>query len=523
MTAEIRNPAKLPTDLYPAEDKFVHDLMAGEPCTIEDGELPKKAIKFGEGANVVRSKVIRFFAFGGNKELDSVIRLQGAWIAESLDLTDAPIPYALTFSNCHFDASVTMGDAEYTELSLNGSRLAQGLFVDNLTTKGDVNLSEGFFAEGIVQLVNTTIGGNLNCADGKFCNLSGYALFSHKLKVEGGVNLSKGFSAEGGVSLRDASIGGDLDCAGGEFHHPNGYALDIDGGNIGGRLYWRTTTCTGNVNLTCAKVDMFLDDSDSWKSCKVNLDGFIYSQFVDPVGTHPVDVQFRIGWLSKRPDEIPFSHQPYEQAAKAYFKMGRASDARRILLEKERESTMHGQRRHRLLRWLWGICAGYGYGLWRTAFWSLTFILIGTGVFWYADRHHRIVPAQVIVQADSYYEHVVKSHGVRPTDIVPKLFPGYVEFTPLAYSLDVFIPFFILQQESTWLPDSGGPDNVLKPSIMLLLAFFALVIFAFLGRIDTTPMREIVREMVRTCLPSCLRLCGGAGSAGGNCCNLLLR
>ena len=578
MTAEVRNPAKLPTELYPAEDKFVRDLAEGKPCTIGDGKLPKKAMESGVGANVVRSEVIRFFAFGGNKKLDSVIRLRGAWIAGGLNFTHASIPYTLMFSNCHFNDFVTMEHTECTALSMKGSRLAQGLLLDNLTTKGDVNLSEGFFAEGGVRLMSASIGRNLNCVGGKFHNLgeSRYALIAYRLKTQGGVYLHGGFSAEGGVLLLNANIGedldcmdgnfhnpgesalvaddlttkgnvnlgnnfsaegevqllnvnigGDLDCAGGnfhnpgesalvadglttkgnvnfrngfsvegavklskmsisgyldctngKFHNPDGDALNIEKGNISGSLFWRETTCTGDVNLAYAKADMLVDDPDSWKSCKVNLDGFIYGQFANPAGA-----QFRTDWLSKRPDKIPFAPQPYEQAAKALFGIGRASDARKILLEKERESTMHGQWWHRPLRWLWDICAGYGYDLWRTTFWSVIFILIGTGVFWYANHHCRIVPAQVIVQADSYYEHVVKSHGVRPTDVVPKLFPGYVEFTPLAYSLDVFIPFFILQQESTWFPASGGPDNVWKPSIMLLFAFFALVIFAFLGEL----------------------------------------
>ena len=61
MTGEIRNPAKLPTDLYPAEKEFVRCLAAGIPCMIGNGELPEKAIESGKGANVVRGEVIRFF------------------------------------------------------------------------------------------------------------------------------------------------------------------------------------------------------------------------------------------------------------------------------------------------------------------------------------------------------------------------------------------------------------------------------------------------------------------------------
>ena len=480
MTVEIRNPVKLPTDLNPAEEKFARCWATGKSCVIGDGKLPEKAIQSGEGVNVVRGEVIRFFAYGGNEENSvsvPMVHLLGGWIAGNLTLKDVKIPYALTFGNCHFDASVAMEHTECVALSLNGSRLAQGLSVDHLTAKGDVNLSENFFSEGGVRLMSASIGGNLNCSGGKFHTSNGDALFAYRLKAQGGVYLCRGFSAEGGVSL-NGNIGGDLDCVGGKFYNPGEYALNAEGSNISGGLFWRDITCTGDVNLAYAKADTLMDGPDSWKSCKVNLDGFIYDQFFDPVGA-----QFRIDWLDKRPDGILFSPQPYERVAKILFGMGRASDARKILLEKERKSTMHGQWEwwHRPLRWLWDICAGYGYNLLRTTFWSLAFIAIGTGIFGYADFHHRIVPAQVVVQADSDYGYAVKSYGTQPTNVVPEFFPGYAEFTPLAYSLDVFIPFFILQQESAWFPDSGDTDDVWKPSIMLVIAILALVLFAGLA------------------------------------------
>ena len=109
MTREIRNPAKLPTDLNPVEKEFVRCLAEGKLYIVGNGELPKKGIESGEGANVVRSEVIRFFAFGGNEAKllfwGRLIDLQGAWISGGLDLTHASIPYALCFRQlpfCHF-------------------------------------------------------------------------------------------------------------------------------------------------------------------------------------------------------------------------------------------------------------------------------------------------------------------------------------------------------------------------------------------------------------------------------------
>ena len=229
---EIRNPAKLPPELYPAEEKFARCLAEGRPCKIRDGELPKKGIEFGEGANVVRSEVIRFFAYNGNEKnpvLGAGIYLHGAWISGDLDLTHARIPYALAFISCHFNACVSMQYAEFVALYLNGSRLAKGLAADGLTTTGGVNLRNGFSAEGEVRLLGASIGGNLDCVDGKFHNPGKYALSADGLTTKGGVMLRDGFSVEGEVRLRGASIGGNVDCAGGKFHNPGQCALHADG------------------------------------------------------------------------------------------------------------------------------------------------------------------------------------------------------------------------------------------------------------------------------------------------------
>ena len=605
MTGEIRNPAKLPTELYPAEEKFVRCLAGGEPCIIGDGAFPKKGIESGEGANVVRSEVIRFFAFGGNEKnpvLGPEICLQGAWISESLNLTHARIPYALMLINCHFAASVSMQYAKCAALYLNGSRLAEGLHADGLTTIGNMYFRDGFFAEGEVRLLNANIGGSLDCmggnfqnpggkalhadglttgdavylngnfsaegemrllganiggdlecADGRFHNSNGYALNADGLMTKGKVNLNSGFSAEGGVRLLGANIGGDLSCNGGKFHNPKGYALAadklmtkgsvnlrggfstegevrllganiggdlscwggkfhnlggnalnadglttkgnvnlgedffakgevrllgvdigqnldciggnfhnsdkqkcaliVDGGNISGGLLWQGTACKGVVSLAYARANVLVDDADSWASCKVILDGFTYNRFVNPM-----DASFRIDWLAKRLDRMPFSPLPYEQAAKVLFGMGHAYDARRILLEKERLQTknvrMHWLRK--VGRRLWDVFAGYGYRLRYTAAWMLGIVAVGTVIFGAADWHSNIVPTHpVVALSDGYKMQVALDGDMRPTQAAPSEYPA---FNPLVFSLDVFTPSTVFHQEDSWGPRSGGGD-----------------------------------------------------------------
>ena len=502
MTDGIRNPAKIPTDLNPAEQKFARCLAEGRPCRIGNGELPEKV----EVTNLVRGEIIRFFAYGGNEEnpvLGPLICLQGAWISGELDLTHANIPYALLFGNCQFDASMIMQHAKCVALDLSGSRLAQGLNADWLTTKGNVYLWNGFSAEGEVRLLGANIGGDLNCEGGKFDNPGKCALSADKLTAKSDVILSGGFSAKGEVRLVGADIGGNLDCEGGGFDNPDGGALDIEGGNISGNLFWRETTCKGNVLLTYAKANVLEDDSDSWESCRVDLEGFTYNRFVVTA-----DVQFRINWLSKRPDGVRFSPSSYQQAAKVLFGMGHVRDAREILLEKERCHTEDKRtvQSRKFLRQLWDVFAGYGYRLRWTAYWMASFVLFGAFLFNIAARHNQIAPHQPAIMASAKYQTML--HGNTPMKAARAAFPAeYPEFTPLAFSLDVFIPFFALHQEPFWVPASGGKDDLWKASILLvfmlvMLATLAWSIWAF-------------QDWVRRAQKGVLGLGGPAGVATG--------
>ena len=703
MTGEIRNPVNFLSllPLLPAEKEFARCLAEGECCIVGDEELPKKGIESGEGANMVRGEVIRFFAYGGNEEnpvLGPVIYLQGAWVSGGVNLSYASIPYALMLSKCHFDAFVMILLAECAGLYFSGSRLAQGLdadglmtkggvhlrdgfsaegevrllganigggldcgggkfhnpggnalsadrlttkdivsfqdgfsaegevrlsgasiggdldctggkfhnpdkyalnadgltakgsvsfqngfsaegevrllganigenlncmggrfnnsdgdalladslttkgsvnlsegfsaegevrlvganiggeldcvggqfnnsdgkafSADSLTTRGDVNLSEGFFAKGEVRFVGANIGGDLSCASGKFHNLGGKALHVDKLTTKGNVNLRDGFCAEGETRLLSANIGGNficvggqfnnsdgdalsadglttkgnvnlsesfsakgkvrlggvnigrnLDCVGGKFHNLDGDALSVEGGNINGSLFWWNITCEGNVNLTYARANLLADNSNSWKSCKVALDGFTYNRFANFM-----NAQFRIDWLAKRPNRVKFSPLPYEQAAKILFGMGHAHDARKILLEKERlqtkEEEMHWLRKFG--RRLWDVFAGYGYRLRYTAVWMAVFVALGAVIFGAADWHSNIVPTHpVVALSDGYKMQVVPNGDMRPTQAAP---PEYPAFNPLMFSLDVFTPSAVFHQEDSWGPRSGGGD-----------------------------------------------------------------
>ena len=422
------------------------------------------------------------------------------------------------------------------------------LYADGAHMRSRVLMRRAFVA-GEVRLVGAYINGELDCSSGRFHNPGQEAISADRVHVGGTVSLREEFSARGEVRFPHARIGA-LECNGkfenprdralnasdmevrvevalhaqfqgevrlvgthigralivtGTLNNPGGIALNAERTEVKKALRWLPKSGGGTVRFDFAKIGTLNDAIEAWESFdKIVLSGFTYDQFVKST-----DAESRLHWLAKRSDKMQFSPQPYEQAATVLFRMGYAHDARKILLEKERLQTKCEQTNwlRKVGRRLWDVFAGYGYRLRYTAVWMAAFIAVGMVIFDFANCHRRIVPAQVIVQADSAYKHAVKSHDARPTDVAPDFFPGYAEFTPLAYSLDVFIPFFILQQEPAWFPASGYTDNMWKPSIMLVLAILVLVVFASL-------VESIQRRCREWRAHVCARICAFVGGLG---------
>ena len=186
-----------------------------------------------------------------------------------------------------------------------------------------------------------------------------------------------------------------------------------------------------------------------------------------------MDFHSCIEWLTKRPDEMEFSPQPYEQAAKVLFRMGHVHDAREILIKKERLQTKYGKThlQWKIVRKLWDVFSGYGYRLRYTAAWIMFFVYIGAVIFDVADRHSNIVPTHpVVALSEDYKRKIGPNCGLRPTQAVS---PEYPAFHAIMFSVDVFMPSAPFHQEDSWGPRSGGGDwRVFDFDILGLLTFW---------------------------------------------------
>jgi len=340
--------------------------------------------------------------------------------------------------------------------------------------EGDVLFREGFRAEGTVNLASAAIGGNLECDSGQFVsNSEKPALDAYGAKIEGSV-LFQGFKAEGGVDLGAVKIGQNLVCDSGRFVSKSekpaldAYDAKIDRSVfLGDRMVaegvvrFAHSCVTGDFQWNVSSPDKVTLDLQSAtvgkllnhkKSCwpkpgKLLLNGFVYDQIDDKADANPelelADVQLL--WLHQQPRKRLFSSQPYEQLAVVLRKRGLPEQARKVMIEMNKD---HGTLLNWRPAWLWygffGKLICYGYRPFR-AFWlSLVVIGIGWLVFSTSYRSHLITPTDDKAYVDG------KRH----------LSEFYPKFGAFFYSLESFVPLVRLGISDHWMPNANRGESL---------------------------------------------------------------
>jgi hypothetical protein len=389
-----------------------------------------------------------FFSDGFHAE--GMVNLQGSTIDRDLD--------------CHGGKFVGLqGDA------LNAA---------GINIKGFVLLRDGFQAEGLVRLYRATIGGNLVCNGGKFVGLGEDkdALNAEGIDVKGDVFLSYGFQAKGEVRLYGASIGGSLDCHEGKFDNPEGDALNAEDIDVKGAVFLSDGFQAGGVvNLMRSRVDSTLamhgiinpekmeldlrfarirtlkDDEKSWpQKEKIYLNDCVYETI-----SHEslLDDKKRLEWLRLQNLKTDFSPQPYEQLAKVLRSLGHEDAAMHVLIGKQEDLRCYGKIGIRGRCWnrFLGITIAHGYKPHRALVYALIIVALGSFLFHYAYSQGLL--------STSKFE-TVKSTHTSNLLIIPKAYP---KFNAVFYSLDLFLPIVDLRQKSYWQPNAEPGNEISLP------------------------------------------------------------
>jgi hypothetical protein len=339
-----------------------------------------------------------------------------------------------------------------------------------------------FISHGEAPALNAndvTIGGSLFCDGGQFLSRGATpALNVNGAKIDKSVLLRWDFKAEGGVDLTGATIQGNLECDGGQFINEGAMpALNADSAKIDASVFLREgMTVEGRVHfayadvthdfqwrgvkspqkaildLGFAKVGRLWNDKNSWPNKgNLSLGGFVYDE-IDNSASPNADMQ--LGWLHRQP-QIPFLSQPYEQLAGVLSKRGLKEDARKVMIEKNKDYAAH---LHWRPAWLWygffGKIIGYGYSPWR-AFWISLFVIgIGSFLFNAGYKSKLLTPLDKRV----YVEREEKFH-------LSELYP---RFNALVYSVETFVPLLKLGTSEYWAPNHTRHHGSLKVGNLVL-------------------------------------------------------
>jgi hypothetical protein len=515
--------------LSPAERSLLKSLESGQFDRLGDGSLPAP----DAADRTIRATLLRFLLVGGPdapRPHEKGIRVSGALITGTLDLEGCRIPRDIGLVDCRFTAAPIMRSAIVDTVFFDGSTLP-GLVADLLEARGSIFLRSAAVS-GSVVMPGARLGGELVCDGAALTQRDGLALDLERLEARGGVRL-RGTTARGGIRLGGARLGGDLDAVGATLERPDALALDADGLIADGDVVLRLARVTGHARFIGARIDGDLDCSgadlrrpggavltldraviegafflrqqaavdgtlslvgaslgavvdapDSWPGPgDLLLNRCNYAALLDC----PVDAATRLDWLGRQEPTRwgdDFWPQPYEQLARVLAEMGHDTDAREVLIQKERL-----QRRARRARsssgavrailalndLLLGITVRYGHQSLLAFAWLGLFWLAGAGLLATLAAQDALRPNVPIVLRSP--EWALCSTPTTKRLYLPSLdvtrpglaAPGqsqldcylaqpegqsYPKFNFWIYSLDALTPGLETGQQDYWAPDT---------------------------------------------------------------------
>lgn len=420
---------------------------------------------------------------------------EGASIAGSAFLLCVTCPGRISFATAHIGGQLALHGATIGPFTAQGAEIGASLY---LRATADTP----FTAKGEVSLANATIGGQLALDGATLQNPDGIALNAQGARIDGDVFLRDQpphpFRAMGETRLASAEITGQLDCTHAEFSAPQDRnAFTAQRMQVGAEFFWQhVTTPSGNLHLPSAHVGDLVDDLASWPAeNRSYLDGFTYDRITRDA---PVDAPTRLKWLAKvSHKDGRFLPQPYVQCAATLARMGHEAEARDIMQVQSRQKgiqrrmtrlappnspgatarkgpALAAARAENLVDWLWDRAAqaivGYGYAPFRALGWIVAFACLASSLAALAWNEGSMAPNNDLIAASDSWQLLLTQ------DCIPTPTPGCIQnpaaawnsptgagldwesFHPVAYGVDVVVPFVALGQTDSWSPSKDrGP------------------------------------------------------------------
>ncbi|MEU6081946.1 oxidoreductase [Streptomyces sp. NPDC047108] len=226
------------------------------------------------------------------------------------------------------------------------------------------------------------------------------------------------FECEGGVRLDDGRFGDAVDFYQARFVMDAGQEVSLRRIQTPELRFLGERPERGRVVLSGAKVVNLVDRAASWPGPGgLAMAGFAYETLI-PRGSFPLTE--RLEWVAAATPE--YAPEPYEQLAAAMRASGEDSDARAVLLAKQRRRRETLPLAGKLWGYLQDWTVAYGYKPGRAALWMAVLWAVGTLIF---DRNP-------------------------PTELRDGETP---QWNAMLYALDLLLPVIDLGQATFWKPE----------------------------------------------------------------------
>jgi hypothetical protein len=380
------------TTKTPAEQYVLEQVTSGKPAQL--------AIKFSaEQDRTLSASFLRNLLTNQGKQIQvhpHGIMIDGAIIAEELDLINEEIPYDTSLTNCHFQRDVNLTQTRFTKsLNIENSIFEAHADFESATIAFDLHAEQTRFAlEAFFKSLHT--GGDL--------------LLSHA-----------GF--EKPADFSEAEVNGNLIAEDAKFND----TVDFDNLKVKGDASFRKNVFGGRVSFNEARfTSLFLTDcvfsslTEQTDFSRMKMEsGFLENtHFNDYIKIDGISFQYLspASWdeLQKLANHSEYNAEFYSSLEALFQRHGYPDQANKVFIaqkQRERRERLHG------LAWLWNFIqdflVGYGRRLERLLLWSGVLVLIG----WVVFRNEKAG-----------------------------------KFSAFWYSLDLFLPILTLGDKTTWAP-----------------------------------------------------------------------
>ncbi len=331
---------------------------------------------------------------------------------------------------------------------------------------GNLELGEKCLIQGSVDLAGLKVNGSLRL---KKCMI--FPAYTHDNSNEDPSSVVI-LNLEGGVIQRELDIANES-CPETSFSTLPSNANDVEFSLI-----------AGTINLRHLKIGTLRDGVESLEDLSAYppsahasgsyskfvshliLDGFVYDSIGISAQQVPISLSIRrrINWISHH--NHPFSPQPYEHYAQYLAQLGLESSSINVQIRKWddylKSYAGKGLSIWRLIQlYILKYVLAYGYKPWRSMYFVIGFILVGTLVFRLGYQAGHITPSSADVLLSSEY---------RQKNLLPSDYPAFNAFF---YSLDTFIPLVSMHIEEYWAPSK----DLTLPSL-LIRSYFVIHVVA---------------------------------------------